>query len=217
MEAKKEISERIKQMSGKYTPHTIFTDFCEMVAISISNGSDLFHNALWSKREEQYLSIAKKYDQKEMKEITDLLGLLTIALEENMEDVLGWVYMDLGGNSRTGQFFTPYHLSQLLASVTLSEHEDTITLNEPSCGGGSGIIAAADYLKTNNVDFQKSLKVTAQDLDWKCVHMCYIQLSLLGIKAICVQGDSLQKPFNGLNDYPKEHVLLTPAYKGMLV
>lgn len=38
-----------------------------------------------------------------------------------MSDVLGEVYMELElGNKWKGQFFTPYHVSQAMASVTLS-------------------------------------------------------------------------------------------------
>ena len=33
--------------------------------------------------------------------------------------------------------------------------------------------------------------VTATDIDLKCVHMCYLQLSLLGIPAVVIHGNSL--------------------------
>ena len=64
-------------------------------------------------------------------------------------------------------------------------------MHEPSTGGGGIIIAAAKVLKDRGLNYQKCLKVVAQDLDWKGVYMTYVQLSLLGIEATVIQGDSL--------------------------
>ena len=77
------------------------------------------------------------------------------------------------------------------------------------------IIAAAQTLKEKGVDYQRKMRVVAQDLDWKGVYMCYLQLSLLGIDAVVAQGDTLCEPY--VNGYPAERVLMTPARMGMLI
>ena len=77
------------------------------------------------------------------------------------------------------------------------------------------IIAAAAVLKERGIDYQKRMDVIAQDLDWRGVYMCYLQLSLLGISAVCVQGDSLCEPYK--KGYPPERILYTPAKKGALI
>lgn len=77
------------------------------------------------------------------------------------------------------------------------------------------IIAAAMALKEKGVDYQRKMHVIAQDLDWKGVYMCYLQLSLLGINAICVQGDTLAEPYE--KGYPPESVLYTPTRRGILI
>ena len=59
------------------------------------------------------------------------------------------------------------------------------------------------------------LNVVCQDLDWTAVYMCYVQLSLLGVKAIVVQGDTLAEPYKKC--YPKERVFYTPAKRGLLI
>lgn len=62
----------------------------------------------------------------------------------------------------------------------------------------------------------KAMDVVAQDLDWKGVYMCYVQLSLLGISAICVQGDTLMNPYvKGKTE--RSHILITPMKAGMLL
>ena len=91
------------------------------------------------------------------------------------------------------------------------ESTEPITLSEPSCGGGGMIIATAKVLRDNGINFQRRLRVVAQDLDWKGVYMTYLQLSLLGIQARVVQGDTLCNPYDPERT-PRSHILETPAY-----
>ena len=77
------------------------------------------------------------------------------------------------------------------------------------------IIAAAKVMKEAGINPQRALKVVAQDLDWKGVYMTYLQLSLLGIKAKVVQGDTLADPYR--IGYPPERILRTPGEMGVLI
>ena len=77
------------------------------------------------------------------------------------------------------------------------------------------IIATAAALKEKGINYQKNMEVAAQDLDWKGVYMCYLQLSLLGIRAVCVQGDTLAEPY--ISSYPSDRVLYTPAKMGVIL
>lgn len=78
------------------------------------------------------------------------------------------------------------------------------------------IIAIAERMRDQGIDYQRKLQVVAQDLDWKGVYMCYLQLSLLGIKAICVQGDTLHAPYDPRTT-EKSHMLITPGQMGVLI
>lgn len=214
---KKEIIRNLEKISGKYSMYEVFSDWIKCGALAVSNGTTFYHDSIWHKREQEYLNIVKKYESDEVKTFADMLGLLAMILEDKPEDVLGWIYMASGMRSKAaGQFFTPYHLSELCAGLLLPEpHEDgKIYLNEPSCGGGGMIIASVTALKNKGFDYQNNLEVVAQDLDWKGVYMCYLQLSLLGVRAICVQGDTLSEPY--LEGYQQSRVLYTPAKKGIL-
>jgi hypothetical protein len=53
------------------------------------------------------------------------------------------------------------------------------------------VIALSQALKDEGVNYQQHLHVTAIDVDAKCVHMAYLQMSLLHIPAIIVHGNSL--------------------------
>ena len=218
VQAEGKLIEAIGGMSGRYSGYQIFSDWVEMCALSISNSCHVIHGKLWQKREQRYLDLAKRYTPEELEQFAQMLGYLIMAMEEDMRDVLGEVYMRAGlGNKITGQFFTPFHLSELCARVCVDiqkidpKSTEPITLSEPSCGGGGMIIATAKVLRNNGINFQRRLRVVAQDLDWKGVYMTYLQLSLLGIQARVVQGDTLCNPYDPERT-PRSHILETPAY-----
>ena len=79
------------------------------------------------------------------------------------------------------------------------------------------IIAAARALKEQGENYQRKMRVVAQDLDWKAVYMCYVQLSLLGVNAVVVQGNTLAEPWTPYSDTPSERVWYTPARMGVLL
>lgn len=173
------------------------------------------HSKIWQEREKSYKDLMSRYELEERCKLRDMFHLLAQALDEEIGDVLGEIYMEAGmGSKYTGQFFTPFHLSELCARMNLTEtienySGEVITLNEPSCGGGGMIIAAVKVLLDAGINPQECLRVVAQDLDWKGVYMCYLQLSLLGIRAVVVQGDTLSDPYR--HGYPPERTLITPA------
>ncbi len=218
MNRKKDIIKCINSISGKYSAYEVFTDWIRCSSLAISNSLNMFHGKVWRDRERTYMDTIKKYNRDEARMFPEMLGMLCETLEDNMEDVLGQIYMESGmGSKAAGQFFTPYHVSELCARLTLPmlDENGKYLLNEPSCGGGGMIIAAASVLKEKGINYQKDMIVVAQDLDWKGVYMCYLQLSLLGIKATVVQGNTLMEPY--IKGYPPERVLYTPAQMGVLI
>ena len=221
MSAKKEIMDTILKMSGAHSPYNIFTDWIEMCALSIQNSCYLVHNKIWKDREQRYIDTARRYNESELSEFARMFVLLGDALTDSMSDVLGEIYMESGmGSKYTGQFFTPFHLSELCArtGIDLKNLPETgkLSINEPSSGGGGMIIAACKVLHEAGFDFQRRLDVVAQDLDWKGVYMTYLQLSLIGCRAIVVQGDTLMEPYDPRRTDPA-HILRTPAYMGALL
>ncbi len=219
MDYKKEIIKKIDAISGKYSPYEVFTDWIQCCSLAFSNSCTLITDRIWKEREKQYLAVIGRYTQTEAQEFPKMLAYLTQAFENDMSDILGEIYMEAGmGNKSTGQFFTPYHVSRMCAEMVLPQPDENgvYRINEPSCGGGSMIIAVADVLKNRGIDYQRKMDVVAQDLDWKGVYMCYLQLSLLGIRAIVVQGNTLSDPYRkGVT--PRSNILVTPAKKGMLL
>lgn len=223
MDYEKFIIDSIERLSGKYAPYQIFTDWIAMSALAIQNSCKLIKDKLWLQREEMYKTIAAKYSHDELTHFSDMTGALSLLLEDRFYDYLGEIYMKSGcGSKNTGQFFTPYHLSYLTAKICLTANlvemtdaQGNIEVNEPSTGGGGMMIAVAQVLKESNIDYQRRLHVIAQDLDWNGVYMTYIQLSLLGVKAIVVQGDTLAEPYH--RGYEERRIFRTPAEMGLVI
>ena len=171
----------------------IFSDFVAMLAAAISNAVD---KRQFDEREAEYMRIIGKYSKEEADRFAQMYALLVAQLEKGHDDVLGKIFMDLnlGGN---GQFFTPYHMSKMMAEVTLQdcgkviEDKGFISVSDPCVGGGALVIAASDVMIDKGFNPQRQLHVTAVDLDIRAVHMAYIQLSLLGIPAVVVHGNTL--------------------------
>jgi type I restriction-modification system DNA methylase subunit len=192
---KKNLVKLIVQASYRHGTWKVFSDFVELSALTISNSVDKMQ---FKVRETRYLDIISSYDSKEKELFPNMFAELVQALEISMSDVLGEIFMELNlGSKWKGQFFTPMSVCKVTASMALTDANDIvknkgfITLSEPACGGGALIIAAADAMKEQELNYQKDMVVTAVDLDIKSVHMCYVQLSLLGIAAIVYHGNTL--------------------------
>lgn len=217
IEEEQKIIDTILQISGKYNAHQVFSDWIEMCAISIQSACCIYNHKKREKLEEKYKSVVAKYEREEVKKMSEMFGMLVLCFEKDIRDYLGDIYMRSGaGSKQAGQFFTPFNLSVLMATLTMRQvdEEHPLLINEPSVGGGGMILAAAKALKERKINYQRCMKVVTQDIDWNGVYMTYLQLSILGIKAIVVQGDTINEPYH--KNYDKNRVLYTPAEIGVI-
>lgn len=184
---------------------TKFSDFLTLATYSIAQP---FYNS--QELEEKYKSVAKNYSLDQLQQFAQLIAIVTLALEEKYQDFLGQVFMhnDMGSNYK-GQFFTPYHVSKVMAEIQLIDADNfkdknLITVSEPCSGAGGMIIAFADSLKEKGINYQQKIYVEAIDIDDLCYKMTYIQLSLLGIPAKVIKGNTLSLNF--------QEALYTPLF-----
>jgi type I restriction-modification system DNA methylase subunit len=194
----KRLVQLIKDLGRRHDVAHVFTDFVEFGALSISNAVD---STMRAKRERRYLQIASKYGSTEMNEFAEMLAALALALDREPTDVLGRTFHLLELQNRwRGQFFSPLSLCIANAKLiikgrpechsALAEH-GFIRVHEPAAGSGSMIIALAIELDAAGIDYRRQLHVVATDVDPKCAHMSYLQLSLLQIPGVVVHGNSL--------------------------
>jgi hypothetical protein len=191
----KEFINLVSLNARRYRKHEVFRDFCELAALSISNAVDLQQRAA---REARYMQIVARYERAEIDRFPMMLAHVTMALETGFHDCLGQLFMALElGDHWKGQFFTPYSISYLMARLSIDGADETIrskgfiTVNEPAAGAGAMLIGVANVLQDLGLNYQQCMHVTAQDIDETAVHMCYIQLALLHVPGVVIQGNSL--------------------------
>ncbi len=187
-----------KSLSGyKWDYWTLWTDFIEMMAISISNAVDLRQK---DKRDERFRDITRKYTSDEMNIFKQMYADLIVDLEIDPRDVLGEIFMELGlGDKWKGQFFTPHSLSRVMTRITLSkdkiqkciDDKGFVTINEDACGGGATLISSFNHIRQLGFNPQEILLIDASDIDRRSCYMTYIQLSLLGANAVIRERDGL--------------------------
>lgn len=202
-----------------YGIETVFRDWAECFAITLQNGCDLLHDTeIWKKREERYLTIIKKYKKDEVDKFCRMMSHLILAFDRDpFQDYLGSIYMELfGGQKKLGQCFTPIDVCKVCTQTTIGDNipEEVRTLGDECCGGGAMLIAACACYFGHHVDYQKYLKIYCGDIDALCVHMTYIQLSLIGARAEVWHRDALSRKVYGFGKFvtPMEMLLLPTKY-----
>ena len=194
---KDELVAEIKSLSQSIGLNTVFTTFLEITAVSIAAQLDP-ENA--EERERRYEEITSKMEPEILSSYARMFALLYLATREHADDpcdILGDIYHKLRLNNEwNGQFFTPDHISRLMAQLVnsvedLKDTQAPIKINEPTCGSGTMIIGSIWAMKRNGFDYQENCFFIAQDIDIRCVWMTYIQMSLYKIPGVDIHGNTL--------------------------
>ncbi len=200
-----DIVKDIEKASYAVDTFKFVSDLFECGAIAISNTVDLVQK---DKREERYLHIIRSYTPDLQKKLAEIFAkvyalLASVVYDDGrFNDNLGELFMRCNlGNKTAGQFFTPYHLSGLMARVTIDEtlvkektaDDGILTVNDPCCGGGGMLMAALEVLHSLGVNYARNCFIEANDVDLRCVHMTYLQLALAGVPAIVRHQNTLTR------------------------
>ena len=160
---------------------------------------------------ERSCKICAKYSGSDISNLHALFCLMVCALEAKFHDFLGAIFMELElGDDRNGQYFTPYHVQSLLARLLMPDVDETIrregfvTVSDPASGAAGMIVAYAEYLLEAGYNPSEHLFGSCIDIDPIAADMAFIQLSLLGIPAEVVTGNTLTMQIN--------RVRFTPVY-----
>jgi type I restriction-modification system DNA methylase subunit len=160
---------------------------------------------------EQSRVICAKYSEGDISHLHTLFCLMVCALEAKFHDFLGAIFMELElGDDRNGQYFTPYHVQSLMARLLMPDVELTIrregfvTVSDPASGAAGMIVAYAGVLLEAGYNPSEHMFGSCIDIDPIAADMAFIQLSLLGIPAEVVTGNTLTMQLN--------RVRYTPVY-----
>lgn len=139
----KSFTEAYNTLYPNYGEYAVFYDFVKMCAIAIYNTF-----AKNQELEQEYLNTIKSYSKEEQSLFPKMFGELVMAFEKETKidgptDILGPIYEKENlSNAHIGQFFTPSHISDLMAEISVGEEENIkqsiekngfITMCEPTC------------------------------------------------------------------------------------
>lgn len=218
----KQICRLFDGLCGRHSRWSVWQDFIVMSATAISNTVDKVHA---EKREKTYMTLASKYNEKEMQAFSEMLCEVVLGFDENPnQDFLGELYMGLElGNDHAGQFFTPYCICEMMSQITEPNLKDRInergwiSVSDPACGAGALLVSFANECLRQKVNYQTSVLFVAQDIDYIVGCMCYLQLSIIGCAGYVVIDNSLTKPSTSYDPHgllPKDEgqIWYTPMF-----
>ncbi len=218
-ETDKKFIKALEKLSYRYSTWKVWTDFIELTAISISNAREL-RNDIRLARENQYQNLFDMYTTEEQALFIDMFACLMESYMGNpAQDFLGSLYMGLDfGNGWKGQFFTPWHVAEMMARLNISDDTGSelaekgyVSVCDPTCGSGVMLLAFANAFKTvTREDYTDKVLFVGQDLDPVVAKMCYIQLSLIGAAGYVKIGNSLTDPITNCD--VGENIWFTPKY-----
>lgn len=223
-EREKEFLKLFDQLTYSRNLWQVWEDLMTVMACSICNAVD-HREEPWRKREAEYERAIANLGGTDVP--AQIFATVTMALEENPnQDFLGKLYMNLNlGNHWKGQFFTPYHICELMAKMTVDGNVDVakeieqkgyISVADPCIGGGAMLIAAASVFREKRINYQNHVIFVGQDIDRVVAKMAYIQLSLLGCPGYIIVGNSLTNPPTGHVLFPQEkegqELWITPMF-----
>ena len=197
----------LKTLGSRHSLWSVFEDWLKVCAISISNSVDWNHR---EEREQQYLETINKYTPDEQKIFVETFSELVVALEREHTksgptDLLGKVFHSLElHNKYHGQFFTPFHICEFMGHVALGDGGEAgnavsgalsqkgyVSVCEPCVGSGGMVLGFASAMHREKLNYCEQMVAYCCDIDIKCVYMAYLQLSLYGIPAVIIHGNSL--------------------------
>ncbi|MBZ9713785.1 N-6 DNA methylase [Deinococcus multiflagellatus] len=153
-------------------------------------------------QEALYLDTIKGLHRQDLETIAHAFAQLRLDMEAHpFVDLLGPVYMEIAhqlDKQARGEFFTPYALSYAMAKMTAGDVRDLIepgkilACNEPACGSGGMILAFSHVLVDGGVS-PLHTRWVAQDISDTSCYATYINLTLWGIPATVVCGNTITR------------------------
>lgn len=199
--AKRDFIEGIHKLARSGRRHSeVLDDFLELAFCAVAKGTYQHIDADRAEAfEQRYMKRVGQRDAEYVRAMPRLLAIMEPEVGTGGCDFLGEVAGELGSlHEGIGQFFTPYHVSRLIAETTIVDGVNTLivergyfTVDEPAVGAGGMLLAIADALAGKGYDPMLCMRARATDLSATAFQMAYLQLSFRGIAAEVFHGNTL--------------------------
>ena len=197
---------------GRISRPQTLSDFLAYCALLLSIRTDPVHTEQRSKSLERLKANYKKDEWEAFHQgLVDLCRTFVRNIQVGRyEDLFAGSFTQVRATSRAlKQDFTPVDVGKLIGAISVSSNlslpeEGFFSLSDHACGSGTLLLAGAQRIADTGYNPAEQLVIQAADLDARCVHMTYLHLSLYGIPAVVVHGNTIT-----LNEYDRWY---TPVY-----
>lgn len=168
----------------------VFRSWVKLCACAMSCGA----------REAEYMEEIRRWDPAHAEAFAEALGHLRLQMEARpYEDLLGDTFQENLSASRAtqmGQFFTPTELCRLMARMSIEparfREGRVVEVYEPTSGSGRCVLAFWEAMAASGLP-ATCARATCWDVDPLSADMTVVNLSLSGIPAMVVQGNTLSQ------------------------
>ena len=221
-DSEKEFLKLFNQLTYSRNNWQVWEDLMTVMACSISNATDR-NPERFNSREKQFERAIKDLGGVDIP--AQMFAIIVNELDRNPnQDFLGKLYMSLNlGSHWHGQFFTPYHVCEMMAKMQITEdckngieEKGYLSVCDPCIGAGAMLVAAATAFRELGINYQSCVVFAGQDIDAVVAKMAYIQISLLGCPGYITIGNSLTNPQTGRDLFPQatreQDLWITPMF-----
>ena len=197
---------------GRISRPQTLSDFLAYCALLLSIRTDPVHTEQRSKSLERLKANYKKDEWEAFYQgLVDLCRTFVSNIQVGRyEDLFAGPFTQVRATSQAlKQDFTPVDVGKLIGAISVSSNislpeKGFFSLGDHACGSGTLLLAGAQRIADTGYNPAEQLVIQAADLDARCVHMTYLHLSLYGIPAVVVHGNTIT-----LNEYDRWY---TPVY-----
>lgn len=177
-------------ISKGFNPYRVYEDWLALMLHSFAGEPESYTKIL-----KGYFQDRPDGDQIESHFAAALMELMRYMSKTN-DEALGPLFMEYASNHYAGQYFTPLELARTMAAITQTNipREGRFTVNDPACGAGVCLIAAAQkqtFEQNNRAIF------IGQDIDLNCARMCALNLMFFNLDGLVVWGNTLALEVRG--------------------
>lgn len=186
-----EFSETLLTLGRRYDLSRVFNDLLTIGICSFHSTN--IQSRLQDKDETNealYLETIKPYKRDDLNGFGKAMGFLQLnVLDDPYSDILGDFFMEHITKGQNGQYFTPNHICDLNAQMTITANDEGKRILDPACGSGRMLLSAAK-LNYRNYFF-------GADNTNTCAKMATLNFFLNGLQGEVAWMDSLSMEWFG--------------------
>ena len=151
--------------------------------------------AALERREDDYMSLIEGLDKDVLNSYAEIYGILSAYfIEGNYGDPLGNFYMDNFSHGKSGEYYTPWNVAYMMASMLNPQPDQTVC--DPTCGSGIMLMAARCIIHKNHgwlASSRYGRNLYGMDISNNAVRMAKINMYLTDyVYMICLNVQAVE-------------------------